>query len=132
MLDYLLDYGAFILGGILYILIKAKKLREIADANPDPKVAFSWTKFRDKESINIVIMLIGGIALVVFTPMMIGGATVDFKSTEGAVITTVALSTLLAPFCFLMGLAGPSALLNYFGSYEKTLFNRVGVNSDNK
>jgi hypothetical protein len=131
MLHYLLDYASFLLGALLYVLVKAKKLKEMAEANPDPKIAFGWAKFLDKEYINLVILLFGGIALVVFTPMMIGGATVDFKSTEGAVIATVALSTLLAPFCFLMGLAGPSALLNYFGSYEKTLFNRVGVNNNN-
>jgi hypothetical protein len=127
MLHYLLDYGAFQLGAIMYILLKAKKLKELGEANPDPNVAFNWTKFRDKESINIAILLLGGIALVIFTPLLIGGATVDIKSTDGGVVATLALQTLLAPFYFLMGLAGPSALLNYFGSYEKTLLNRMGV-----
>lgn len=128
MLHYLLDYGAFLLGGTLYVLMKAKKLKEIAEANPDPKVAFNWSKFGDKEAINLAILLIGGIALVVFTPKLIGGATVDIKSTEGAIITTITLQQLLAPFYFLTAMAGPSALLNYFGTYEKTLLNRMGVN----
>lgn len=132
MLHYLLDYGAFLLGGALYVLMKAKKLKEIAEANPDPKVAFSWTKFRDKEAINLAILLIGGIALVIFAPALIGGATVDIKSTEGSVIATITLQTLLAPFYFLTALAGPSALLNYFGTYEKTLLNRMGVSHDSK
>lgn len=127
MLHYLLDYGAFLLGVTLYVLMKAKKLKEIAEANPDPKVAFSWAKFRKKESINLAILLIGGIALVIFTPALIGAATVDIKSTEGVVIATIAIQTLLAPFYFLIALSGPSALLNYFGAYEKTLFNRMGV-----
>lgn len=130
MLHYLLDYGAFILGAAMYVLVKAKKLKELGEANPDPNVCFSWRKFADKEYINLAILLLGGIALVVFTPMLIGGATVDIKSTEGAVITTLALQTLLAPFLFLMGLSGPSALLNYFGTYEKTLLNRMGVDSN--
>ena len=127
MLHYLLDYGAFLLGCTLYVLMKAKKLKEIAEANPDPKVAFSWIKFRDKESINLAILLIGGVALIIFAAMMIGGATVDIKSTDGAVITTITLQTLLAPFYFLTALAGTSALLNYFGTYEKTLLPRMGV-----
>lgn len=129
MLHYLLDYGAFLLGSILYILVKAKKLKELGEANPDPNVWFSWNKFLNKESINLAILLIGGIALVIFAPLLIGGATVDIKSTQGAVIATMALQTLLAPFLFLMGLSGPSALLNYFGSYEKTLLNRMGVDN---
>lgn len=130
MLHYLLDYGAFLLGAAIYILSKAKKLKEMGEANPDPNVAFSWIKFRDKEYINLAILLLGGIALIIFAPMMIGGATVDIKSTEGTVIATIALQTLLAPFYFLTGLSGPVALLNYFGSYEKTLFNRIGVKND--
>lgn len=124
---YLIDYGAFLLGCLIYILRKAQKLKELGEANPDPNVAFKWKNFVDKEYINFATVLLGGIALVVFTPALIGGATVDIKSTEGAVVTTLQMSTLLAPFCFLMGLAGPSALFSYFGKYEKTLLNRVGV-----
>lgn len=129
MLHYLLDYGAYLLGAALWILIKAKKLKEMGDANPNPDIVFSWNKYVSKEYINFIILLLGGIALVLFAPAMIGGATVDIKSTEGAVVASMALQTLLAPFEFLMGLAGPSALLNFFGSYEKTLLNRVGVNN---
>jgi hypothetical protein len=127
MIDYLFDYGWFLLGGVLYVLVKVKKLKELGDANPDPNIAFSWKKFIDKEYINFMILLIGGIALVVFAPMLIGGATVDVKSTDGIVVTTLTLSGILAPMCFLIGMAGPSTLLNLFGTYEKTLLNRVGV-----
>lgn len=128
MIHYIIDYGAFLLGTTLYILLKAKKLKEIGEANPDPNVAFNWIKFRDKEYINLAILLLGGVALVIFTPMLIGGATVEIKSTEGNVVANISLQTLLAPFYFLMAMAGPSALLNFFGTYEKTLLNRVGVN----
>lgn len=130
MLHYLLDYGAFWLGAILYILVKAKKLKELGEANPDPNVSFNWSKFFSKESINFAILFIGGIAIVVFTPLLIGGATVDIKSTEGAVVASLALQTLLAPLYFFIGLTGPSGLLSYFGTYEKTLLSRVGVNKE--
>lgn len=132
MLHYLLDYSAYLLGAVLWILIKAKKLKELGEANPDPTIAFNWNKYVSKEYINFIILLLGGIALVVFAPALIGGTTVDIKSTEGAVVASMALQTLLAPFEFLMGLAGPSALLNFFGSYEKTLLNRVGVRENNQ
>ena len=49
MLHYLLDYASFLLGALLYVLVKAKKLKERAEANPDPKIAFGWAKFLDKE-----------------------------------------------------------------------------------
>ena len=104
-------------------------MKELADANPDPKVAFNWRKMWDKEYINVFMLLLGGVALIIFAPHLIGGATVDIKSTEGAVITTLALQSILDPFYFLVGLAGPSALFNFFGKYEKTLFNRVGVDT---
>ena len=62
MLHYLLDYASFLLGALLYVLVKAKKLKEMAEANPDPKKAFGWAKFLDKEYINLVILLFVGIA----------------------------------------------------------------------
>lgn len=127
---YVVDYGAFLLGCVLYILGKAQKLKELGDANPDPQVAFSWPKMFGKEYINFIRLLLGGVALVLFGPMLIGGATVDIKSTEGTIITTLAMQSLLAPFCFLMGFAGNSALFNFFGKYEKTLLNRVGVDNN--
>jgi len=127
---YLIDYGAFLLGCVIYILRKAQKLKELGEANPNPNVSFSWAKFIDKEYINFVTVLLGGIALVFFAPLLMGGATVDIKSTEGAVVATLSMSTLLAPFSFLIGLAGPSALFSYFGKYEKTLLNRVGVDNN--
>lgn len=126
-MNYLIDYGAFLLGALLYILGKAQKFKELGEANPDPNVEFSWNKMFKKEYINYTRLLLGGVALVFFGPKLIGGATVDIKSTEGAVITTLTLESLLAPFCFLMGFAGNSALFNFFGKYEKTLLNRVGV-----
>lgn len=116
----------------IYILVKVKKLKELGEANPDPKVEFKWKKFLDREYINFAILLVGGIALIVFLPKLIGGASVDIKSTEGTVITNIALQTVLDPIYFLIGLAGPSALLNFFGTYEKTLLNRIGVSDNNQ
>lgn len=130
MLHYLLDYGSFLLGSVLYVLGKIQEYKEMAEANPDPKIVYDRKHFIEKEFINFARILIGGVALVIFMPMLIGGASVDIKSAEGAIITNIEMKTILAPIYFLVGYSGSSGLFAIFGKYKKTLLNRVGV-SDN-
>jgi len=130
MIHYFIDYGAFLLGAILYVLAKVQEFKEMADANPNPKVVYNTKHLFEKEWINFARLLVGGIALVIFMPMLIGGASVDIKSTEGAVITNLEMKTILAPFYFLVGYSGLSGLFAIFGKYKKTLLNRVGVNDN--
>lgn len=130
MFHYFIDYGAFLLGAVLYVLAKIQEFKEMAEANPDPKIVYNTKHLFEKEWINFARLLIGGIALVIFMPMLIGGASVDIKSTEGAIITNLEMKTILAPFYFLVGYSGLSGLFAIFGKYKKTLLNRVGV-SDN-
>lgn len=130
MLHYLYDYGAFLLGAVLYILGKMQKYKEMADLNPNPQIVASWKVMFNKEYINYTRLLVGGVALIIFLPKLIGGATVDIKSVEGQVMTTLTLQSLLVPFYFFVGYAGNSALFNLFGKYEKTLLNRIGVDEN--
>jgi len=130
MLHYLLDYGAFLLGSVLYVLGKIGDYKEMAKANPDPKIVYDTKHFMNEEWINFARLIIGGVALVIFMPMLIGGANVDIKSTEGVVITNLEMKTLLAPFYFLVGYSGSSGLFAILGKYKKTLLNRVGVNDN--
>lgn len=132
MLHYIIDYGAFLLGFILYILGKVQDYKAMAKANPDPKIIYNKRHFIDDEWVNFVRIIIGGIALVLFMPMLIGGATVDIKSTDGAVITNIEMKTVLAPFYFLIGYSGSSGLFAVLGKYKKTLLNRVGVSDNNQ
>ena len=127
MIHYVLDYGCFALGVILYMLGKIQDYKAMAKANPDPKVVYDIKHFMEDELVNFVRIIIGGIALVAFTPMLTGGASVDIKSTEGVTIANVEMKTLLMPFYFLVGYSGSSGLFAFFGKYKKTLFNRVGV-----
>lgn len=127
MLHYLLDYGAFLLGAILYLLSKVGEYQQMAEANPDPKIVYSFGNLLKKEWVNIARLLIGGIALVIFLPLLIGGATVDIKNTEGIVVTSMAMKSVLAPMYFFLGYSGNSALFALFGKYKKTLLERVGV-----
>ncbi len=127
MLTYLFGYAAFLLGAILYVLGKVQEYKEMAEANPDPKIIYSTKKFMNKEIINFIRLCLGGIALVILMPMLIGGATVDLKSAEGAVIATVTLKSALIPLYFVTGLGGTATLFSMFGKYKKTLLSRVGV-----
>lgn len=130
MWHYLIDYGSFLLGAVLYILGKVQEFKEMADSNPDPKVIYGTGRMLSKEWVNLTRLLIGGVALVIFMPMLIGGTTVDIKNTSGNVVTTLTMATVLTPFYFLVGYAGLSGLLAVFGKYKKTLLHQVGVDDD--
>lgn len=130
MLHYLLDYGSYLLGGILYILGKIEDYKKMAKANPDPKVVYNTKHFLSDEWVNLTRLMIAGVGLVIFMPMLIGGASVDIKSTDGVVIANLDMKTLLAPFYFLTAFSGTSGVLGVFGKYKKTLLNRVGVDNE--
>lgn len=127
---YIFGYGAFLVGAILYLLGKAQDFKQMAKANPDPKINYSTKNMLADEWINIVRLLLGGAALVVFAPMLVGNGTVDVKATSGAVIATMALKSVLVPLYFFVGYGGNSVLFNVLGRYKKTLLNRVGVDDD--
>lgn len=130
MINYLLGYGAFVLGSVLYLLSKIRDFKK--QAKPIPGMEFSLKQFWKDELINIIQLYVGGIALVIFLPMLIGGATVDIKSTSGAVITTLALKATLIPMYFILGWSGNSALFSLFGKYKKTFLNQLGVEDEIK
>ena len=123
MINYLLGYGAFVLGSVLYLLSKIRDFKR--QAKPIPGMEFNYKQFWNDELINIIQLYVGGIALVIFLPMMIGGATVDIKSTSGIVITTLALKATLIPMYFILGWSGNSALFSLFGKYKKTFLNKL-------
>lgn len=127
MLTYALGYGAFLFGVVLYILAKIQEFRQMADANPDPKINYSTKALFNKEWVNFTRLLIGGLALVVFLPMLIGEQTVELKSQAGNVLATFALKSALVPMYFFIGYSGNSVLFAIFGKYKKTLLERVGV-----
>jgi hypothetical protein len=130
MVHYLLNYGCFLLGCVLYLLGKIKEYKAMAEANPDPKIIYSTRNLIDKEWINLAQLFIGGIALIIFTPMLTGGVVVDVKNVSGNVVTSLSMQTVLMPFYFFVGYSGNSALFSYFGKYKKTLLNQVGVDSN--
>ena len=128
VLNYLLGYGAFLLGSVLYLLSKVKDYKAMADANPS--VTFNLKTWLTKEWVNMTQLLVGGVALVLFLPDIIGGTTVDIKNESGNVLTTMALKATLIPMYFVLGYSGNSALFSLFGKYKKTLLNQIGVDEE--
>lgn len=124
-LHYVLDYGCFALGAVLYILSKVQEYTEMAEANPDPNVNYSTKKFLKKEIINFIRLFIGGIALVIFSPMLIGGAVVEVQNAQGAVMFSVSMKSALMPLYFTIGLGGTALLFSVLGRYKKTLMNKL-------
>ena len=131
MINLLVGFGAFVFGSILYLLSKIKEYKLMAEANTNPSVVYSLKNFLNKEWINILQLYIGGAALVVFLPMLIGGATVDIKTSSGSVLSTFALKAILIPMYFILGYSGNSAVFNVFGKYKKTLLDPIGGNDSN-
>lgn len=129
-MTYLLGYGSFLLGAFIYMLGKIKEFKLMAKANPNPKIVYNMKSMFEEEWTNFAQLFLGGIALVIFAPMLIGGATVDIKNVSGQVVTSLTLETILLPMYFLIGYGGNSALFGYFGKYKKTLLNQVGVDEN--
>lgn len=129
MWHYLIDYGAFLLGSILCILGTIEDYKKMAEANPDPKIVYDAKHLLNKEWTNLARLLIGGVALVLFLPSLVGGTTVDIKNVSGNVVTTLKMATVLTPMYFLVGYSGVNGLLAIFGKYKNTFMKQVGVDN---
>ena len=131
MLQFLIGYGLFFLGSVIYLLIKARDYKQLADKVPNSDVQATFKDFWNKEWINMFILWLAGIAVVLFLPQLIGGSTVDLKSAAGNVITTVSLKTALTPMEFILGYSGNSVVFALLGKYKKSLLSQMGVDEKN-
>ncbi len=127
MLHYFLDYGCFLLGSALYVLGKCAEYKKLAKQHPDQSVNFNLNDFFNEEWINLTRFYIGGVALIIFMPMLIGDGFVELKGADGAVLLSLELKEALMPFYFLTAYGGNSALFAVFGKYKTTFMNKVGV-----
>lgn len=130
--SFLIGYGAFTLGSLIYLLMKVNSFKRQAKSNPNPNFVFSAKDFFSDEWINIAVLWLGGIALVLFLPTLTGGTVVDIVNSKGVTMTSLPLKTALAPMEFMIGLGGNSTLFSLFGKYQKTFLNQLGVEQDKK
>lgn len=126
ILNYTLGYVAFLFGMLIYLLGKINEYKKLAKAHPNPLVNFSLSKLWSSEWANVIQVLLGGLALVIFLPMLIGNYQVDFKSSSGAIIATVNLKAVLIPLYFFIGYSGNSAVFMILGKYKKELISKIG------
>lgn len=125
----MVGYGFFVLGSFLYLLMKMKSYKKQAKNNPNPNLNFSAASFFNDEWINVLMLWLGGIPLVIFLPILIGGTSVSIVNTAGVTVSSFDMKNALAPFEFLVGLGGNSVLFSFFSKYQKTFLNQVGVDS---
>lgn len=130
--SYLFGYAAFIGGMIMYLTSKIADYRKTAKSNPNPALKFSMKEFWADEWINLVRMLIAGIALVIFLPMLVGEGSIEMKTSTGTTYATFAIKKALIPAYFFIAYSGNSAIFALFGKYKKTFLNQLGVDEEPK
>lgn len=130
--SYLWGYAAFIGGIVLHLLSKIADYRKTAKSNPNPDFKFSMKDFWADEWLNLVRMLVAGIALVIFLPMLVGEGTIDMKTSTGTIYATFAIKKALIPAYFFIAYSGNSAVFAIFGRYKKTFLNQLGVEDEPK
>ena len=119
---YLIGYGLFLLGALLYILGKVQEFKSMAET---ANKTFKFKTLFNKEWINYLRLLLGGIALVILGPMLAGSSMVELKTVAGTMITNISFKMALTPLYFFIGYGGNSALFNFFGKYKKTLLEKT-------
>lgn len=129
-INYLLSYGAYLLGALIFILDQIKKYEDIANANPDPSITYKRLSFWRKERINIIQIVLYGIVSVIILPRMFGGTTIDFKTESGSVMYSLALKAALIPLQVIVGWSGGRVVLALMGKTKGELYKKVGITED--
>lgn len=128
----LAGYGSFLFGMLIYLVGKAEDFKKLADANPNPNVKFSMADMFKKEGFTLVKMALGGLALVIFLPMLIGGSVVVFQNSHGDEIGRVAMKAAFIPLYFFVAMSGSSAVFAVLGKYRNDLMKGIGVEDVNQ
>lgn len=131
ILNYILAYCCYLLGAALFVLDIIGRYKNIANANPNPSIIFNSKIFWQKEGVNIIKILLWGIA----TPILIiplNGINVEFHNTAGAVMFTTSVKVLLFPLDFIFGYSGGRATIAVAGVYKKELYEKVGITDTDK
>lgn len=129
ILNYFLAYCCYLLGAALFFLDIISKYKKVADANPDPAIEFNAKSFWSKEWVNIIRILLLGIATMILL-IPLGGISVAFHNTEGGVMFTTSIKVLMLPLYLVFGYTGGRGTLALAGVYKKELYNKVGITEE--
>jgi hypothetical protein len=127
ILNYLLSFGAYSLGALIYILDQIKKYQDVAETSPDPKITYQKKNFWQKEKVNVIQIGLYGIVSVIFLPYILGGSAIQLASSSGSVIWSLPMQTALIPAQIIIGWSGGRAVIAFMGNSKKELYKKVGI-----
>lgn len=127
---YLAQYGAYILGALIFILDQVKKYEDVANANPDPDIQYKKKSFWSKEKWTILQIVLLGIVSVLTIPALFGGSTFALQKADGTTAWSVPMKAALIPIQIVIGWSGGRMILAFMGKTKGELYKKVGITDD--
>ncbi len=98
----------------------------MADANPNDDICFNGRIFWDKEWVNLIRILLLGIATMVLI-IPLGGVSIGGQNEAGQSRFTTAVKVLALPLYVVFGYSGGKLTESLVGRYKKELSNKIGI-----
>lgn len=131
IINSLIAYAVYILGAALFLLDVIGKYKKMADANPNPSIVFNAHIFWQKEWVNIIKILLWGVAVpILIIPLT--GMSVTFVNSTGAAMFTASIKLILLPIYFICGYSGGRAQIAIAGQYKKTFYEKLGITKESE
>jgi len=130
LLFFLAQYGAYILGALIFILDQVKKYEDVANANPDPSITYQKKGFWQKEKWTILQILLLGVVSALILPSLFGGNTFAVQKASGEIAWSVPMKAALVPIQIVVGWSGGRMILAFMGKTKGELYKKVGITDD--
>lgn len=127
---YLGQYGAYILGALIFILDQVKKYEDVANANPDPTITYVKKSFWAKEKWTIIQIALLGVVSVIFLPTIFGGSTFAVQKSTGETAWSIPMKAAIIPVQVIIGWSGGRLILAFMGKTKGELYKKVGIEDD--
>ena len=127
---YLAQYGAYILGALIFILDQVKKYEDVANANPNPSITYQKKSFWAKEKWTILQIILLGVVSALMLPALFGGSTFALQKSDGTTAWSVPMKAALVPVQIVVGWSGGRMILALMGKTKGELYKKVGITDD--
>lgn len=129
IVNFLLAYGCYLLGAFIFTLDLIAKYKLMAESNPDKNVQFDSKEFWRKENINLIkVVLLGVASMILLVPL--NGISMDFVNAAGDLMFTVSAKTAMLPIYLILGWGGGRGTIALAGQYKKGFYQKVGITDD--
>lgn len=122
-----LQYLAYLLGALIYILDVIEKYQKMAETSPDASITYNKKSFWKKEKFNIIRIIALGIVSIIVLPWIIGGQTFAVMKDDGTVLYSLPIKSALIPLQIVVGYTGGRGILAALGKSKKDLYKRIGI-----